>query len=79
MPLIAEAVSVEVEIVVGTLNKEFGYNGFLPIKAGTPVYEYKGSYFFNMETIKEPKQIIQQKFYKEDLKSSINFSNEYEG
>lgn len=59
-------------ILVGKLNKEFGYNGFEPIKIGTNVYSHRDVYFFEMTPIIGVKNVI-QKFYKETLTPCINF------
>lgn len=58
--------------LIGYLNKEFGYNGFEPIKEGSEVYELSDKYFFKMITLNGEKEVI-QKFYKETLKDCINF------
>lgn len=62
---------VEKPQIVGTLNKNFGYNGYKPILAGTPVYEIDGTYFFYGEV--EASGIITGiKFNKETLEPAIN-------
>lgn len=57
--------------IIGTLNKNFGYNGYKPILAGTYVYEMDGAYFFYGEV--EASGIITEiKFNKETLEPAIN-------
>lgn len=61
----------EVPILVGHLNKQFGFNGAKPILIGSEVYEFAGNYFFEMELNNGQKQKV--KYYKETLKPCINF------
>jgi len=65
-------INEESPILVGYLNRKFGYNGFKPIEIGTLVYLYKDRYYFNMEPINGDKIVI-QKFYKETLCPYIDF------
>ncbi len=62
----------EQPILIGHLNKVFGYNGFNRIEIGTPVYSFKDKYYFEMTPINGNKVVI-QKFYKETLEPCINF------
>lgn len=57
----------EMPVMVGLLNRVMGYNGFAELPIGTEVYEYQDRYFFYLEGG------IKIKFYKNDLKSAINF------
>ena len=41
----------EVPVLVGYLNKQQGFNHFKPIEIGTPVYEFRGVYFVEQETL----------------------------
>jgi hypothetical protein len=67
---------VEQPILIGHLNKIFGYNGFNKIEIGTPVYSFKDRYYFEMTPINGGKVVI-QKFYKDTLTPCIDFvSNE---
>jgi hypothetical protein len=59
--------------LVGYLNRSYGYNGFLQIEKGSPVYEFKDRYYFEMTPTNEGKVQI-QKFYKDTLKPHIDFS-----
>ena len=59
-------------ILVGSLNRRYGYNHYKPIEIGTPVYELNDKYFFEMELIKTG-EIQRQSFYKESLKGDIDF------
>lgn len=63
---------VEEPILVGKLNKVFGYNGFKPVEIGTDVFEFKDRYYFEITPLNDEKPII-YKFYKETLKPCINF------
>lgn len=62
----------ESPILIGHLNKDFGYSGFNKIKIGTPVYLYKDKYYFEMTSIDKGNKVIQN-FYKETLAPCINF------
>ena len=59
-------------ILVGYLNKKFGYNGFEPIPIGTPVYLLKDRYFFEMKMLNSEEK-TRQRFYKESLHPCIDF------
>lgn len=63
----------EVPILVGHLNREFGYNFFHPIPIGAEVFEFRDRYFFMMKPVKLGEPDVQQRFYKEDLKPCIDF------
>jgi hypothetical protein len=60
------------EVLVGHLNKKFGYNGFKPIEIGTEVFEKNDTYYFKMKPLKG-NNIVIQKFYRETLKPCIDF------
>lgn len=63
-------------ILVGYLNKKFGYQQYEPIEIGTPVYETRDRYFFKMKLIRKGiTHIHRQNFYKETLKPCIDFIN----
>ena len=60
-------------IIIGKLNKNFGYNGFKLIEVGTDVYEFNNSYYFEMT--KEIDNVkVKQIFNKETLKKCINYN-----
>lgn len=61
----------EEPILIGHLNRDYGYNAYHPIKKGTPVFSFKDHYFFEMELISSG-QIHKQKFYKESLEHHID-------
>jgi hypothetical protein len=61
-------------ILIGHLNRAFGYNGFNKIEIGTPVYLFEDKYYFEMISVNGGKAII-QKFCKETLAPCINFIN----
>jgi hypothetical protein len=60
-------------VIVGHLNREFGYNYHLPIPKGSEVFEFNDRYYFIItpENEKLPKQ--EMRFYKETLKPCIDF------
>ena len=62
-------------ILIGYLNKEFGYNGFKPIEIGTAVYRFKDVYYFEMSPLNSDIK-TKVNFYKETLKPCINFISE---
>ncbi|MDY0270139.1 hypothetical protein [Trichloromonas sp.] len=62
----------DIPLLIGYLNRNFGYNGFKPIEIGTPVYLHKDRYYFNMEPINGGQSVI-QKFYKDTLHNYIDF------
>ena len=41
----------DIEIIVGQLNKTFGYNGCKLVEIGTDVFESKDKYFFYVEQL----------------------------
>ena len=67
-----DSIDLDKVILVGHLNKVFGYEGYKPVEIGTPVYETKDRYYFEIETLNGKIKNI-QKFYKEDLYKCINF------
>ena len=60
-------------VLVGTLNKRFGYNGYKFAEIGTEVYEFEDRYFFMIEPEKEGLKAEQKRFYKDTLQPCINF------
>ena len=61
----------EEPILIGYLNKEFGYQNHLPIQIGTEVFLHKDRYFFYTTTLSGLRQMVQ--FYKETLHNAIDF------
>ena len=61
----------EEPILVGFLNKEFGFANHLPIKEGTEVYLHKDRYFFNAKSFGGLDN--KMTFYKETLHNAIDF------
>jgi hypothetical protein len=60
--------------IIGTLNIDYGYNGFKPILKGTPVYKLDNERcYFEMETFKG--EIHRQIFKTASLSKHINFIN----
>jgi hypothetical protein len=59
-------------ILVGHLNKAFGFNGFKLADIGTKVYIYRDRYYFELEPINDGKH-IKQFFTKETLTPCIKF------
>ena len=63
----------EKPVLVGHLNRDYGYNHYLPAKAGTEVYELKDRYFFTITPADNLVEVTQQLFYKETLKDHKTF------
>ena len=61
----------EEPILVGFLNKEFGFANHLPVKEGTEVYLHKDRYFFNAKSFGGLDN--KKTFYKETLHNAIDF------
>jgi len=73
IPVKEELISIEeTPILIGHLNKVFGYNGFKELGIGTEVFETKDRYFFKMIHLNGNVPVV-QKFYKETLSPCINF------
>lgn len=66
-----EQVIVE-PILVGHLNKVFGFNGYEQIPVGSDVFLFQDRYFFYMFPLGGGKP-LPCKFYKETLSPCINF------
>lgn len=62
----------DMPIMVGTLNKRQGINGFKVAEIGHPVFEFKDRYFIYLES-NDNKTIVTIPYYKETLASLINF------
>ena len=57
---------------IGTLNKPTGLNGFKRAEIGTPVFDDGIRYFIMLESL-DGKRNLELTYYKESLKSSIDF------
>ena len=62
----------ETPVLVGTLNKVFGFNGFKKAEIGTEVYNFKDKYYFEIYPLSEGNP-IKSTYYKTDLTPCINF------
>lgn len=62
----------ELPILVGHLNKEFGYQNCKPVVVGTEVFEFRERYFFYVENEKSGVK-SEMKFQREVLKSCVDF------
>jgi len=63
--------------LVGYLNRKYGYNGFEPIEAGTPVYELNNRYFFEMKiTLPSHNRSLVRQWFRKDsgLLNHINIT-----
>lgn len=67
----AEEEKEEEPILIGYLNKEFGYQNHLPIQIGTEVFLHKDRYFFNAKSFGGLDD--KMTFYKETLHNAIDF------
>lgn len=75
---LTEEIKEQGPVLVGKLNRRYGYNHYKPIEVGTPVYALNDKYFFEMELIKTG-EIQRQSFYKESLRKDIDFLEDIEG
>jgi hypothetical protein len=66
-----EEIEEDKPILIGHLNKKFGYNGCKPIEVGSEVFELRDCYFFMVEPDKG--KPYQCKFNKTTLRPCINF------
>ncbi len=58
--------------MVGMLNKQVGLNGFKVAEIGTPIFDTGDRYLLMLESL-DGKTNVEMTYYKETLKSSINF------
>ena len=58
--------------MVGILNKRVGLNGFKVAEVGTPIFDTGDRYLLMLESL-DGKTNVEMTYYKETLKSSINF------
>lgn len=65
-------------ILIGHLNKAFGFNGYQKIDVGSDVFLYQDRYFFYMYPLDSNKPPVPCKFYKETLTPCINFLDDYD-
>jgi hypothetical protein len=59
-------------VLVGHLNKRFGWNGAKFAEIGTEVFEHKGMYQFTVYSEQNGSPIVRT-FYKDTLKPCINY------
>lgn len=66
--------SEDMPIMVGTLNKPYGFNGFKRAEIGTPVFKHKGLYEIYFETINgtTAQKTVTMKF-NQNIEPDINF------
>lgn len=62
----------ETPILIGHLNRNYGYEGYELIPKGTEVFELQDKYFFERKMIKNG-VVDRCRFYKKTLKEHINF------
>jgi len=58
--------------MIGTLNKQVGIKGFKIAEIGTPVFDTNDRYLVMLESL-DGKTNVEMTYYKETLKTSINF------
>ena len=58
--------------MIGRLNKPQGINGFKVAEIGTPVFDNGVKYFIMLESL-DAKRNLEVGYYKESLKSSIDY------
>jgi hypothetical protein len=60
--------------IIGHLNRDYGYNGYLPIENGTPIYQLDNNRcYFLMQTLTG--EMHRQVFIIETLSKHINFNS----
>ena len=72
VPVLDDVEVEQLPILVGHLNRAFGYNGYKPIPAGESVYLFEDRYFFNAY-LNNSDVPVKHKFLKGELKPYINF------
>ncbi len=65
---------LDIPVLIGTLNISYGIKGFEIVDVGHPVFELKDRYLFYLNNIRDPKLVVAIPFYKDSLRSSINFT-----
>jgi ribosomal 30S subunit maturation factor RimM len=65
--------SEDMPIMVGTLNKAQGINGFVVAEIGHPVFEFKQRYLIYLQSI-DGKTTVTVPYYKETLSPVIEFT-----
>jgi len=70
--LINQADKESLPVMVGTLTKSFGINGFKTAEIGHPVFDFNGKYFLYLER-NDGKLTVEVPFYQSTLKEFINF------
>lgn len=64
----------DMPVMVGTLNRVVGINGFVKAQPGDPVFEYRDRYVIYLVSV-DGKQTVSIPYYKHNFKDSINFQN----
>jgi len=64
--------SADMPVMVGTLNKAQGFNGFKKADVGHPVFEFKDRYIIYLES-NDGKTTVSVPYYKDTLKPVIDF------
>lgn len=59
-------------ILIGYLNRDYGYNGYKPNPTGTEIFEFENKYFFYTSPLNSDKK-EKKSFYKDTLTNHINF------
>lgn len=62
----------EQPVLVGTLNRVFGFNGYKKVEVGAYVFSYKDRYYFEMIPLNGGKP-FKQTYYKHSLEPFIDF------
>ena len=70
--LISQADKESLPVMVGTLSKPFGINGFQTAEIGHPVFDFNGKYILYLVR-NDGKLTVEIPFYHESLKEFINF------
>lgn len=63
---------VNMPVMVGTLKRVWGLNGFKKAEIGTPVFEFNDRYIIYLETLNGDRN-VEVPFYKDTLKPVIEF------
>ncbi|MEO5991287.1 MAG: hypothetical protein ABIP68_06590 [Ferruginibacter sp.] len=64
--------SAEMPVMVGSLNKAQGINGFAVAAIGHPVFEFKDRYLIYLQS-NDGKTTVAVPYYKNDFKNVIDF------
>ena len=67
-----KVISADMPVMIGTLNKALGLNGFKRADVGHPVFEFKDRYIIYLES-NDGKTTVSVPYYKDTLKPVIDF------